>query len=32
VQIGAELVRAIYWFNPLLWLACTRLRRGSEQA
>jgi TonB family protein len=32
VQIGAELVRAIYWFNPLLWLACTWLRRESEQA
>jgi TonB family protein len=32
VQIGADLVRAVYWFNPLLWLACTRLRRESEQA
>lgn len=32
VQISAELLRTIYWFNPLLWLACTRLRRESEQA
>jgi TonB family protein len=32
VQIGAEVVRALLWFNPLIWLACTRLRRDSEQA
>jgi hypothetical protein len=32
VQIGAEVVRAVLWFNPLIWLACTRLRRDSEQA
>ena len=32
VQIGAEIVRAVYWFNPLITIACTRLRRESEQA
>jgi beta-lactamase regulating signal transducer with metallopeptidase domain len=32
VQLGAELLRAIYWFNPLLWLACRRLRLESEHA
>ena len=32
VQLGAEVLRAILWFNPLAWIACTRLRRESEQA
>ncbi|HSL72206.1 MAG TPA: M56 family metallopeptidase [Longimicrobiales bacterium] len=32
VQISAEVLRTIYWFNPLLWLVCNRLRRESEQA
>lgn len=32
VQIGAELVRAILWFNPLAWIVCRRLRRECEQA
>jgi beta-lactamase regulating signal transducer with metallopeptidase domain len=32
VQIAAQLVRSIYWFNPLLWMACARLRLESEQA
>ncbi|HTL46081.1 MAG TPA: M56 family metallopeptidase [Vicinamibacterales bacterium] len=32
VQIGAEMVRALTWFNPLAWIACTRLRRESEHA
>lgn len=32
VQIGAEMLRAILWFNPLVWIVCTRLRRESEQA
>ena len=31
-QLSAELVRAIYWFNPLFWLACARLRQESEHA
>jgi beta-lactamase regulating signal transducer with metallopeptidase domain len=32
VQLAAEALRAVYWFNPLLWLACRRLRIESEQA
>jgi len=32
VQIAGELLRTAYWFNPLLWIACTRLRLESEQA
>jgi beta-lactamase regulating signal transducer with metallopeptidase domain len=32
VQIAAETVRAVYWFNPLIWVACRRLRHESEQA
>ena len=32
LQILAELVRAVYWFNPLVWIACRRLRDESEQA
>jgi TonB family protein len=32
VQIASELVRAAFWYNPLFWIACARLRRESEQA
>jgi TonB family protein len=32
VQLAAELVRAWQWFNPLVWIACARLRQESEQA
>jgi TonB family protein len=32
VQLGAELVRTLFWFNPLFWTICTRLRREGEQA
>jgi TonB family protein len=32
VQTIAELLRAIYWFNPLFWLASRHLRRESELA
>jgi TonB family protein len=32
VQIVAEMLRIVYWFNPLVWRACTGLRRESEQA
>ncbi len=31
-QIVAELVRCLYWFNPLLWIACRQLRFESEHA
>lgn len=32
VQIAAETLRSVFWFNPLLWIACRRLRRESEHA
>jgi beta-lactamase regulating signal transducer with metallopeptidase domain len=32
VLIAAEVVRCVYWFNPLLWIACARLRHESERA
>jgi TonB family protein len=32
VQVMAEGVRAVFWPNPLFWIACTRLRAESEQA
>jgi beta-lactamase regulating signal transducer with metallopeptidase domain len=28
----AELLRVVYWFNPLVWLVCKRLRIESEYA
>ena len=31
-QLLAELLRSIYWFNPLVWIACRRLRREGEHA
>jgi beta-lactamase regulating signal transducer with metallopeptidase domain len=32
VQLFAEVLRACYWFNPLVWVACRRLRLESEHA
>jgi TonB family protein len=32
VQIVAQVCRAIYWFNPLFWVACAHLRHESERA
>jgi beta-lactamase regulating signal transducer with metallopeptidase domain len=32
IQTASEVVRAFYWFNPLLWIACRRLRDESEHA
>jgi TonB family protein len=31
-QVLAEVLSALYWFNPLVWLACRRLRSESERA
>jgi TonB family protein len=31
-QLSADLLRACYWFNPLTWVACRRLRQESEHA
>lgn len=28
----AEMLRTIYWFNPVVWMACRRLREEAEQA
>jgi len=32
LQLGAELLRAVHWFNPFIWIACRRLRHESECA
>jgi TonB family protein len=32
VLVAAEALKCIYWFNPLMWVVCARLRRESEQA
>ena len=31
-QIVGEIARAVNWFNPVVWIACARLRRESEHA
>jgi TonB family protein len=30
--MAAELLRSFQWFNPVAWIACTRLRQESEHA
>ena len=32
MQISADLVRAVFWYNPLFWIAGAQLRRSSEEA
>lgn len=32
LHIVASLVQCLYWFNPLVWLACRQLRLESEHA
>jgi hypothetical protein len=32
IQIFAQMLLALYWFNPLLWAACRQLRLESEHA
>jgi TonB family protein len=32
IQLFAEAFRSLYWFNPLAWIACARLRLESERA
>jgi TonB family protein len=32
VQMAGEVLRSVYWCNPLAWVVCARLRRESEQA
>jgi TonB family protein len=31
-QVMSEVIRALYWFNPLVWIACARMRAESEMA
>jgi TonB family protein len=31
-QLVAELLRCVYWFNPIVWMASRRLRQESEHA
>jgi beta-lactamase regulating signal transducer with metallopeptidase domain len=32
LQVIGSLLRAVYWFNPLVWIACHWLRHESERA
>jgi beta-lactamase regulating signal transducer with metallopeptidase domain len=32
VHVAATVVRSIYWFHPLVWFACARLRFECERA
>jgi beta-lactamase regulating signal transducer with metallopeptidase domain len=32
IAVGAIVLRAFYWFNPLMWIACRRLRHEAERA
>jgi beta-lactamase regulating signal transducer with metallopeptidase domain len=32
LQLAAEALRVVHWFNPLVWIACRRLRQESEYA
>jgi TonB family protein len=31
-QVSAQAIRAIFWFNPLVWIACARLHVECERA
>jgi len=32
VQLAGEITRIVFWFNPLVWLACSRMRLEAERA
>jgi beta-lactamase regulating signal transducer with metallopeptidase domain len=32
VSLLADVLRTLHWFNPLVWIACRRLRHESERA
>jgi beta-lactamase regulating signal transducer with metallopeptidase domain len=31
-QLAATVIRSVYWFHPLVWIACARLRLECERA
>jgi TonB family protein len=32
MQMAAQVLRSVYWFNPVVWIACKRLGQDSELA
>src|SRR5207342_1339606 len=32
IQVVAEAVRGVFWYNPLFWIACGQIRCESERA
>ena len=32
IQFGADIIRILFWFNPLLWMLSARLRHEAERA
>jgi TonB family protein len=32
MQLAAEVIRAVHWFNPLVWVVCARLHVECERA
>jgi TonB family protein len=32
IQVGADILRILFWFNPLLWILSGRLRHEAERA
>jgi TonB family protein len=32
IQVGADILRTLFWFNPLLWILSARLRHEAERA
>jgi TonB family protein len=31
-QLSSDILRVLFWFNPLFWMLCARLRREAEHA
>jgi TonB family protein len=32
IQVGADIIRILFWFNPLFWMLSARLRHEAERA